>query len=187
MKTTIILSVLASLTVKVFADLPPACLLNAVNTQDSPGDLSAVCGDEAQDVQSAIASMCNSNVVSAAQSAFISTCSVAGTSVAPFTATSTSNSTASTTKGPSSSTGGTFVYTTAVYNSDCSCTSTIVTSVSATTGVAVPTDSNGASATGASSSSGSGISASGNAAADTKQVGSFAAAVIAIAGIVAFL
>jgi hypothetical protein len=80
MKASIILPVLG-LAVRVLADTPPACLLNAVNTQDDPSDLSSVCGDDAIDVQEAIASMCNGNAVSAAQSAFISTCSVAGSSV----------------------------------------------------------------------------------------------------------
>jgi len=185
MKTSFMLPILA-LVARVLADTPPACLLNAVNTQDSPTDLASLCGKEATDVQKAIASLCNNNAVSAAQSAFIATCSGAGSSVAPYTV--TANST--TTKGSSTATSaGTFVYTTAVYNSDCSCTTTIVTS--ATTGAAVNTglatatgSSGGASASG---SSGSGASASGNAAADTKQVGSFAAAVIAIAGVVAVL
>ncbi|OCT51564.1 hypothetical protein CLCR_09116 [Cladophialophora carrionii] len=186
MKTSIILPVFA-LAARVLAATPPACLLNAVNTQDDPSDLSSICGDDAIDVQEVIASVCNGNAVSMAQSAFISTCSAAGSSVAPYTATSTSNSTASTTKGSSSATSaGTFVYTTAVFDPDCSCTTTVV--ATATTGSVVSTAlASATGADGASSSSGSGASASGNAAADTKQVGSFAAAVIAIAGVVAVL
>jgi len=178
MKTSFILPLFA-LAARVLADTPPACLLSAVNTQDNPSNLSSVCGNDALDVQEAIASLCSGNAVSVAQSAFLSTCSGAGSSVAPYTATS---SKASTTKG--SATSGVFVYTTAVYNSDCSCTTTIVTS--ATTGAAVSTGLASATAS-ATGSSGSGASASGNAAADTKQVGSFAAAVIAIAGVVAVL
>jgi len=180
MKTSFILPLIA-LATRVLADTPPACLLNAVNTQDDPSDLSSVCGHDALDVQEAIASMCSGNAVSVAQSAFLSTCSGAGSSVAPYTATS---SKASTTKGSPSATSGVFVYTTAVYNSDCSCTTTIVTS--ATTGAVVSTGLASATAS-ATGSSGSGASASGNAAADKKQVGSFAAAVIAIAGVVAVL
>lgn len=182
MKTSIILPILVSFAVRVLADVPPACLLNAVNTQEDPSNLSAVCGNEANDVQKAIASLCSGNVVSVAQSAFISTCSVAGSSVAPYTA--TSNSSATTTKNSSATSAGTFIYTTAVYNSDCSCTTTIVATATSgavvSTGLATATGANGASSTG-------GSSASGNAAADTKQVGSFAAAVIAIAGVVAVL
>lgn len=66
--------------VRVLADVPPACLLQAVNTQDNPSDLAAVCGNEALDVQKAIASLCD-NSQAVAQSAFISTCSGAGSSV----------------------------------------------------------------------------------------------------------
>lgn len=80
MKTTLLFSVLA-LAVRVFAAVPPACLLSAVNIQDAPGDLDAVCGDEALEIQEAIASMCTGDNISVAQSAFISTCSVAGSSV----------------------------------------------------------------------------------------------------------
>ncbi|KIW31953.1 uncharacterized protein PV07_03539 [Cladophialophora immunda] len=179
MKTSLLLPFVA-LAVRVLADIPPACLLSAVNTQDQPGDLSSICGDEATDVQKAIASLCSGNAVSAAQSAFISTCSAAGSSVAPYTASSSNSHT---------STAGTFVYTTAVYNSDCSCTTTIVTS--ATSGAAISTGLATATATGGNGASGSnsagGAAATGNAAADAKQVGSFAAAVIAIAGVVAVL
>lgn len=80
MKTTLLFSTLV-LAVRVFAAVPPACLLNAVNTQDLPGDLDAICGDDALEIQGAIASLCTGDNVSIAQSAFISTCSVAGSSV----------------------------------------------------------------------------------------------------------
>ncbi|KIX94394.1 uncharacterized protein Z520_09780 [Fonsecaea multimorphosa CBS 102226] len=185
MKTSLLLQFVALAVRVVLADIPPACLLSAVNTQDQPGNLSSICGNEATDVQKAIASMCSGNAVSVAQSAFISTCSVAGSSVAPYTASSSSNKTSHT-----STAAGTFVYTTAVYNSDCSCTTTIVTS--ATTGAAVSTGLASATPTGGSSgasgsNSAGGTSATGNAAADNKQVGSFVAAVIAIAGVVAVL
>ncbi len=79
MKLSLILSVFAS-AIGVLAAVPPACLLEAVNTQDDPSDLSAICGNEATDVQQAIASVCGNNQ-SVAQSAFISTCSSAGSSV----------------------------------------------------------------------------------------------------------
>jgi len=71
---------LALFAVRVLADVPPACLLSAVNTQDEPSDMAAICGSDAQDVQQAIASLCGNNA-SVAQSAFISTCSAAGSSV----------------------------------------------------------------------------------------------------------
>jgi hypothetical protein len=78
MKTSIILPLLA-LSVRVLA-IPPACLLSAVNTQDEPSNLRAICGDEANEVQEAIASLCGDNA-KVAQSAFIATCSSAGSSV----------------------------------------------------------------------------------------------------------
>jgi len=162
MKTSIILPLLA-LSVRVLA-VPPACLLNAVNTQDDPSDLSAICGSEAQDVQAAIASGCGNNQ-KVAQSAFIATCSSAGSSVAPYTATATKGS----------HTSGTFVYTTAVYDPACSCTTTIVTS--ATGGIDF----------GSQSATATGASQTGNVAADIKGMGNFAAAAVAVAGAIAAL
>ncbi|KIW13733.1 hypothetical protein PV08_08924 [Exophiala spinifera] len=175
MKASLVLpTLLALFGTRTLAATPPGCLLSAVNTQDNPTDLSSICGDEATEVQSAINSLCSGSTnKSAAQSAFIATCSAAGSSVAPFTATATA--TATTTNGPSSS--GSFVYTTVISGS------TVVTS-----GASAPTDSS-ATTTGSSASStnAEGASATGNAASDPRQVGSFAAAVIAIAGVVAVL
>ena len=82
MKTYVLLPIVA-FALRVLAEVPPACLLNAVNTQDNPADLAAICGKEALTVQEAIANMCDSNQP-AAQSAFISTCSAAGSSVGMF-------------------------------------------------------------------------------------------------------
>ncbi|EXJ86030.1 hypothetical protein A1O1_06399 [Capronia coronata CBS 617.96] len=164
MKNISVLPLLLAFAVCVFADVPPACLLSAVNTQDDPGDLAAVCGKEATDVQKAIASICGANQ-SVAQSAFIATCSGAGSSVAPYTATSTSSN--SLTSGTSSSSGTIYV-TSGTGGAAATATATVTGSASAT-------------------SSTGGSSATGNAAADVKQVGSFAAAAIAIAGVVAVL
>ncbi|KAK5370395.1 hypothetical protein LTR20_010187 [Exophiala xenobiotica] len=160
--------------VRALADVPPACLLGAVNTQDNPTDLSSLCGNEATQVQKAINSLCTSTNKSAAQSAFIATCSSAGSSVAPYTATATSAATTNTSS-------GSFVYTTVVDGS------TIVTSAgsSPTSGAGASAEATGTSAT--NSASESAASATGNAASEQRQVGSFAAAVIAIAGVVAVL
>lgn len=81
MKASFVLPFLALVARFVYAQVPPACLLSAVNTQDEPGDLAAVCGDDAEDVQVAIASLCSGDNKSVAQAAFISTCSAAGSSV----------------------------------------------------------------------------------------------------------
>jgi len=151
----------------VLADTPPACLLQALNTQSKPSNLSAICGNEATDIQLAIASLCEPMQL-AAQSAFIATCSSAGSSVAPYISAS---STSRTTADPSSSA---YIYTTTIDGS------TILTSTAGATAT------KGGSAPSGTISAG-GTSATGNAAADVKQVGSFAAAVIAIAGVVAIL
>lgn len=82
MRTSIVLPLLA-LSVRVLA-IPPACLLNAVNTQDEPSDLEAICGSDAEDVQQAIVDLCGDSQ-SAAQSEFIATCSAAGSSVGEYT------------------------------------------------------------------------------------------------------
>jgi hypothetical protein len=79
MRSSIQLLALLALSARVLA-VPPACLLNAVNEQDEPSDLSAICGREAETVQQAIVDMCGDNE-EVAQSAFIATCSAAGSSV----------------------------------------------------------------------------------------------------------
>ena len=79
MKSALVFPLLA-LASRVLTATPPACLLNAVNSQQDPSDLGAICGKEATNVQQAIASLCSDNA-SAAQSAFIATCSGAGSSV----------------------------------------------------------------------------------------------------------
>jgi hypothetical protein len=92
---------------------------------------------------------------------------------------------------PTNSAGGTFVYTTLSYDSSCSCTKTVVTSA---TGGAVPSGAvtaSGVQATGSatttSSATGS-AGATGAAAPGAQQaVGSLAAAVVAVAGLVAWL
>lgn len=77
---TILFSVLFAFLARLAFAIPPACLLHAVNTQDEPADLSAVCGDGALNVQSYMYDNCG-NSGDIAQKAFIDTCSSAGTSV----------------------------------------------------------------------------------------------------------
>ena len=77
---TLIFSLLLTLLARLSVAIPPACLLHAVNTQNEPGDMGAVCGDGALTVQSYMAANCG-NYESDAQKAFIATCSSAGTSV----------------------------------------------------------------------------------------------------------
>ncbi len=84
MKPSLVLLPTFLFAVRALADVPPACLLSAVNTQDNPTDFSSLCGDEATDVQKAINSLCTSTNKSAAQSAFIATCSSAGSSVGTY-------------------------------------------------------------------------------------------------------
>lgn len=79
MRASILLPIL-SLSLGVLAN-PPACLLGVVGQQDSPPNLSAICGDDAKDVQASLDKECSKDTKSAAQEAFISSCSAAGTSV----------------------------------------------------------------------------------------------------------
>ena len=198
---TAILLFLFTLSSSVLAT-PPACLLAAVNQQPYPANLTAVCGgSNGHKVQQAIASLCGSNVA-VAESAFAATCSSAGVTVgmlslsqfnqdyagkpelltpillASYTAASSM---------PTNSANGTFVYTTLSYDSSCSCTKTIVTSA---TGGA-PGTASGVQATGsatATSSATGSAGATGAAAPGAQQaVGSLAAAVVAVAGLVAWL
>lgn len=210
MKTTFFVTALA-LAARVAFAIPPACLLHAVNTQQNPADLGAVCGKNATSVQSYMASNCGNNA-DTAQKAFLDTCSSAGTSVGKntieihnntdhalsnhtnntsnFTAISKltyHNSPASYTATKSSS--GTFVYTTAVYNSSCHCTQTVVTSAtgqpgSQSTGLVTGTAGSGS----ASRSSGSSVSTAGaNVEYKKGTMGPMAAAAIALVGAVAAL
>lgn len=59
---------------------PPACLLAAVNTQDDPSDMKAVCGDGASEVKKYLSSNCGDNT-DAANDAFEEQCKDAGVSV----------------------------------------------------------------------------------------------------------
>jgi len=184
-KSAIFLS-LFTLTSSVLAT-PPACLLAAVNQQPSPANLTAVCGTNGGKVQQAIASLCGRNVA-VAESAFAATCSSAGVTVASYTTSASST--------PTNSANGNFVYTTASYDSSCSCTKTVVTSA---TGAAIPsgfgmTASTVQATTGSATATFSGASgtasagATGAAAPGAQQaVGSLAAAVVAVAGLVAWL
>ncbi len=54
------------------------------STEKDPSDLDTICGDNASQVQEAIASICGNNA-DAAQSAFSSTCAGAGKTVCMFT------------------------------------------------------------------------------------------------------
>jgi len=190
MRSTILFYFVASLS-SVLA-MPPACLLAAVNTQPNPANLTAVCGSGATNVQKAIASMCGSNVA-VAESAFASTCSSAGKTVPTFAASSAISSTVS--SKPSNSANGTFVYTTASFDSSCSCTKTVVTS--ATGAVALSSlglTASSVTATGSATQTFSTASASATAGANgaaligmQQSVGTLVAAVIAVAGVVAAL
>lgn len=104
MRTSFIITILAAFAAQLALAIPPACLLHAVNTQDEPSDLSAICGDGAQSVQSYMAQNCGNNANNA-QKAFIASCSSAGTSVAAYTATANSTSSTSTRSSSATTTG----------------------------------------------------------------------------------
>jgi len=80
MRTSFIITILTAFVAQLVLAIPPACLLQAVNTQDEPTDMSAICGNNAKSLQSYMAQNCGSNA-DTAQSAFIASCSAAGTKV----------------------------------------------------------------------------------------------------------
>jgi len=110
---------------------PPACLLAAVNTQDDPTDMQSICGHNASDLQSFLNKNCGDNK-KAALSAFSDVCQSAGITVHEATASASASDESSTaTKTGSSSHHAsttakptTIVYTSASFNSDCSCSKT---------------------------------------------------------------
>lgn len=71
--------------VHVVTAVPPACLISAVNTQDDPHDIEAVCsGDAAQEVAKAISTNCD-DVQDIATEWFASVCKDAGVTICTFT------------------------------------------------------------------------------------------------------
>ncbi|KAK4496121.1 hypothetical protein PRZ48_012100 [Zasmidium cellare] len=70
---------------------PPACLLAAVNTQDEPSDMKAVCGTGASAVKKYISSNCGDNA-DAANDAFEEQCKDAGVTVSTSSSASKSGS-----------------------------------------------------------------------------------------------
>ncbi|BAE59410.1 putative GPI anchored cell wall protein [Aspergillus flavus] len=93
---------------------PKACLLEALGTEPSPGDLKAVCVDK---VQTKIESLCSDDDKQDALKQFADTCTAAGHKVVVNTSTSSSaSSTGTSTAGSKSSSSG-FVTATATSTS----------------------------------------------------------------------
>ncbi|MCJ1361587.1 hypothetical protein MMC16_000687 [Acarospora aff. strigata] len=213
-KSTLFFALFAVSTRLAVAAVPPACLLAAVNTQPNPADLNTICGSDASKVQGQISKLCGSNT-DAAMSAFSSTCSAAGKTVSSMASStsSTGSSSASATSGSSSATttpasasgsgGAMEVYTSTYYDTVCSCTKTMAMGATGAGSSGFATATSGvAAATGGAISSGNGTapnapvaSVSGptatpkpfTGAASRMNLGSFAGAVIAVAGVVVAL
>ncbi|KAK2764033.1 hypothetical protein FQN54_009652 [Arachnomyces sp. PD_36] len=79
-KSTIFIALLALCNFVVAAIPPPACLLAAINQQDKPSDMNAMCGANSKDVQSTIQDICGDDV-DAALKAYSKSCSEAGKEV----------------------------------------------------------------------------------------------------------
>jgi len=79
-KSAIFIAILALFNV-VAAAVPPGCLLGAINTQDDPSDLKAICGSDSDKVQREIVKACDDDDTSKALKAFAKSCSEAGEKV----------------------------------------------------------------------------------------------------------
>jgi len=117
-KTTFLLAAVAAIANVVVAT-PPACMLGAVNTYKTPSDISAVC--KSKDMTGTIAKMCGDGA-SDALSAFADICNKAGVKVATDLPSGTVSASAKPTGAHNST--SIIVYTTASFDSACSCTKT---------------------------------------------------------------
>ncbi|KAI9715982.1 MAG: hypothetical protein M1812_005616 [Candelaria pacifica] len=174
----------------------PACLLQAVNSLQN-NTVANACGAGSPDVQSAIQSLCGSNVA-AAKSQYSDSCSSASkTSSASTTATGTKSTSAtasasitgSATGSSGSSYGAansTIVITSTYFDTVCSCTKTATTSAvgGGATGFATGASTSKASGTGVALATGTGSApiATFTGAASKASLGSFAAAAVVMAG-----
>ncbi|ORY03935.1 hypothetical protein BCR34DRAFT_573080 [Clohesyomyces aquaticus] len=119
-KTTFLLAAVAAIANVVVAT-PPACMLGAVNTYKTPSDISAVC--KSKDMTGTIAKMCGDGA-SDALSAFADICNKAGVKVATELPSGTVSASASAKPTGAHNSTSIIVYTTASFDSACSCTKT---------------------------------------------------------------
>jgi len=159
-KSVFVFAILAA--AKLAVAIPPACLLGALMNNDDPsqvstvcknskmpGYISDVCGDNTQIAMTAFANVCKeagvkvASTVSSATGSSKSTLSTATHSGQSTLSTATYSGSADVTAAPSTSI---VVYTTASFDSSCSCTKTGVVS---STAVVTPTGTGVAQATGA--------------------------------------
>ncbi|KAL2042217.1 hypothetical protein N7G274_004705 [Stereocaulon virgatum] len=182
----------------------PYCLLTAINKFEHPADQQTICCKDASQVQSYISDLCPSSMQSDALSAFKTACKESGYGSCSSSLSSSSSESA-TASATSTSAPYPVMYTTTHYDTECSCTKTKVissTGVAGSTGFATGT-ARVATGTGVATGSGAGSSATGSpiapvapsktgagsptsstfAGAATKNVGSVAAGLLAVAGI----
>ncbi|KAA6410668.1 MAG: hypothetical protein FRX48_06091 [Lasallia pustulata] len=174
-KATLLLALFAA-SAHLAVAAPPACLLAAVNTEPDPSNQTTVCGADASRVEAQIQNLCGNNT-GAAMSAFSSACSEAGHTVPTASASKSGSSSTSVT---TSSAGDSTIASSSgdsTITSSITVASTLGASGSATTGVPLDPASGGKAT---SSSSGSSTSTGGS---PRATFGSFAAAVIAAAGL----
>ncbi|KAL8733354.1 MAG: hypothetical protein Q9166_002178 [cf. Caloplaca sp. 2 TL-2023] len=179
-KSTLLVALFAASAQLVAANVPAACLLEAVNTQPNPVDTAALCGKDSSKVQSEIKNACKtSEHLKAAQQAYSDICNAAGKTVSTSadsssstssssdsSTTSDSSSDATTSAGTSGSTSAPYpiVYTSTYYDNECSCTKTTSVSssgIAGSTGFATGTGAPAPTGTGSGSGSPSGGAGSG--------------------------
>ncbi|KAI1909177.1 hypothetical protein LOZ12_005510 [Ophidiomyces ophidiicola] len=93
-KSVFLFAILALFNI-VAAQVPPACLLAAVNTQKNPADVKTLCEGASKDVQEALMKACDSNNLRKAQNAYQTACKQAGIDVSMISAPASANSTTS--------------------------------------------------------------------------------------------
>ncbi|PSK34586.1 hypothetical protein B9Z65_8912 [Elsinoe australis] len=184
-KTSFIFAAFAVAAQLASAQTPPACLLAAVNTNQNPADVNAIC-KKSSEMGDKLNDMCGDNLDSA-QKAFTSICKNAGVAVT-LSASSSASASATGKNSSASWTPGQLVheYTTTYFDSSCSCTTTAtrtgtayvggsnstITGSGNGTSQATPTGTSGSgSGSGSSGSSGSGSGSSSRSSSGTASAG----------------
>ncbi|KAL8711621.1 MAG: hypothetical protein Q9220_004031 [cf. Caloplaca sp. 1 TL-2023] len=188
-KSTLLAAIFAVSAQVVTANVPPGCLIAAINTESTPADTSLLCGADSAKVIAQIHTLCKSSAATdAAMSQYRDTCKSAGKTISSTAESSSSSKTGSATASATGSDSGSasttttgsssgatttapypIVFTSTYYDTVCSCTKTTSVSTSGiagstgfATGTGAPFPTGTGSSSGTGSGSGSGSSATGS-------------------------
>jgi len=184
--------VLAFFAIAKLATATPACLLAAINTQDDPSKVSDICksskmeptiisycGDNTQQALSDFASVCKGVGVAVSSAAP----SASGTLSAKSSGTASMNASIPLTTAHAST--SVFVYTTASFDSSCSCTKTAAITTTAVSGPTGIVASGTASGTVTGTATGTGALVVSTGAAGKNEMGRLAAVAVVVGGLFA--